>query len=146
MQNSNQIHDSLHALDTLIHIVDQITHSLEGSMNSLIEHSEIVCKIAGGSGIAISQRELRYGHVTMNVNLMEGIAILDSAYKNLGCEVDTLRNKAIEIEKEMSKFEQSEALEDVRDHLVENSMSILAMFFHRINGILIGLFFVTGDF
>ncbi|KAL1067965.1 hypothetical protein V6Z11_D12G166700 [Gossypium hirsutum] len=90
LQNSNQISDSLNAIDIRIHNVDQTTHSLE-----------TVYKQA--SDIADSQRELRNGQAMMNDQLKEGITMLDGAYKNLGHQVDNLRNEAIEIENEITK-------------------------------------------
>ncbi|KAB1999475.1 hypothetical protein ES319_D12G164800v1 [Gossypium barbadense] len=101
LQNSNQISDSLNAIDIRIHNVDQTTHSLEGYMESLIQHSQTVYKQA--SDIADSQRELRNGQAMMNDQLKEGITMLDGAYKNLGHQVDNLRNEAIEIENEITK-------------------------------------------
>ncbi|XP_022734465.1 protein GAMETE EXPRESSED 1 [Durio zibethinus] len=101
LQNSNQIHDSLNAIDVRIYNVDQTTNSLESHMDSLIEHSHTVYKQA--SDIAALQIELRNGQAMMNDQLTEGIAMLDGAYKNLGLEVDNLRNEAIAIESEISK-------------------------------------------
>ncbi|KAB2052931.1 hypothetical protein ES319_A12G153100v1 [Gossypium barbadense] len=101
LQNSNQISDSLNAIDIRIHNVDQTTHSLEGYMESLIQHSQTVYKQA--SDIADSQRELRNGQAMMSDQLKEGITMLDGAYKNLGHQVDNLRNEAIEIENEITK-------------------------------------------
>ncbi|XVF20490.1 hypothetical protein REPUB_Repub12eG0004900 [Reevesia pubescens] len=101
LQNSNQIHDSLNAIDIRIYNVDETTHSLEGHMDSLIEHSQTVYKQA--SDIAASQKELRNGQAMMNDQLKEGIAMLDGAYKNLGHQVNNLRNEAIAIENEISK-------------------------------------------
>ncbi|OMO81403.1 protein GAMETE EXPRESSED 1-like protein, partial [Corchorus capsularis] len=101
LQNSNQIHDSLNAIDTQIHNVEQTTHSLQGQMGSLVEHSRIVYVQA--KDIAASQVELQKGQAMMNDQLKEGIEMLDGAYKNLGHEVDNLKNEAIVIENEITK-------------------------------------------
>ncbi|XVE77446.1 hypothetical protein DITRI_Ditri13aG0063400 [Diplodiscus trichospermus] len=101
LQNSNQIHDSLNAVDIRIYNVDQTTQSLASHMGSLIEHSQAVYKQA--SDIAASQVELQKGQAVMNDQIMQGIAMLDGAYKNLGHEVDNLKNEAIAIENEISK-------------------------------------------
>ncbi|OMO59894.1 hypothetical protein CCACVL1_24543 [Corchorus capsularis] len=101
LQNSDQIHDSLNVIDTRIYNVDQTTQSLEGQMGSLVEHSRVVYKQA--KDIAASQVELQKGQAMMNDQLKDGIEMLDGAYKNLGLEVNNLRNEAIVIENEITK-------------------------------------------
>ncbi|WRX21626.1 hypothetical protein QQP08_014113 [Theobroma cacao] len=101
LQSSNQIHDSINAVDIRIRNVDQTTHSLEGHMHSLNERWQTVYKQA--VDIAASQKELRNGQAMMNDQLKEGLVMLDGAYKNLGHEVDNLRNEAILIEKKITK-------------------------------------------
>ncbi|XP_017974431.1 PREDICTED: protein GAMETE EXPRESSED 1 [Theobroma cacao] len=101
LQSSNQIHDSLNAVDVRIRNVDQTTHSLEGHMHSLNERWRTVYKQA--VDIAASQKELRNGQAMMNDQLKEGLALLDGANKNLGHEIDNLKNEAISIENEISR-------------------------------------------
>ncbi|EOY02276.1 Gamete expressed protein 1, putative [Theobroma cacao] len=101
LQNSNQIHDSLNAVDIRIRNVDQTTHSLEGHMHSLNERWQTVYKQA--VDIAASQKELRNGQAMMNDQLKEGLAMLDGANKNLVHEIDNLKNEAISIENEISR-------------------------------------------
>ncbi|KAK8636696.1 hypothetical protein V6N13_124436 [Hibiscus sabdariffa] len=101
LRNSNEISDSLSAVDVRIHDIDQKTQGLEGYMESLIQHSQTVYKQA--SEIADSQRELRDGQVMMNDQLKEGLSMLDGAYKNLGNQVNSLRDEAIAIENEINK-------------------------------------------
>ncbi|KAL4347906.1 hypothetical protein GQ457_17G013460 [Hibiscus cannabinus] len=101
LRNSNEISDSLNAVDVRIHDIDQKTQGLEGYMESLIQHSQTVYRQA--SEIADSQRELRDGQVMMNDQLKEGLSMLDGAYKNLGNQVNSLRDEAIAIENEINK-------------------------------------------
>ncbi|KAK6267425.1 hypothetical protein QUC31_018262 [Theobroma cacao] len=101
LQSSSQIHDSLNAVDSQIRNVDQTTHSLEGHMHCLNERWQAVHKQA--VDIAASQKELRNGQAIMNDQLKEGLVMLDGAYKNLGHEVDNVRNEAISIENKISK-------------------------------------------
>ncbi|GMJ09708.1 gamete expressed protein 1, GAMETE EXPRESSED PROTEIN 1 [Hibiscus trionum] len=101
LRNSNEIGDSLNAIDVRIHNIDQTTQGLEGYMESLIQHTQTVYKQA--SDIVDSQRELRDGQAMMSDQLKEGISMLDGAYKNLGYQVDSLRNEAIAIENEINK-------------------------------------------
>ncbi|KAK6267419.1 hypothetical protein QUC31_018256 [Theobroma cacao] len=101
LQSSNQIHDSINAVDIRIRNVDQATHSLEGHMHSLNERWQTVYKQA--VDIAASQMELRNDQAMMNDQLKEGLATLDGAYKNLGHEIDNLKNEAISIENEISR-------------------------------------------
>ncbi|KAK8479769.1 hypothetical protein V6N12_000279 [Hibiscus sabdariffa] len=101
LRNSNEISESLNAVDVRIHDIDQKTQGLEGYMESLIQHSQTVYRQA--SEIADSQRELREGQVVMNDQLKEGLSMLDGAYKNLGNQVNSLRDEAIAIENEINK-------------------------------------------
>ncbi|KAK6280640.1 hypothetical protein POUND7_020907 [Theobroma cacao] len=101
LKNSNQIHDSLNAVDIRIRNVDQTTHSLEGHMHSLNERWQTVYKQA--VDIAASQKELRNGQAMMNDQLKDGLAMLDGANKNLVHEIDNLKNEAISIENEISR-------------------------------------------
>ncbi|XVF80443.1 hypothetical protein PTKIN_Ptkin15bG0073600 [Pterospermum kingtungense] len=75
LQNSNQIHDSLHGIDIRIYNVDQTTHGLQSHMKSLIEHSQTGYQQA--SDIAASQVDLRNDQAMMNDQLREGLAILE---------------------------------------------------------------------
>ncbi|KAK6280641.1 hypothetical protein POUND7_020908 [Theobroma cacao] len=101
LQSSSQLHDSLNAVDIQIRNVDQTTHSLEGHMHSLNERWQTVHKQA--VDITASQKELRNGQAMMNDHLKEGLLTLDGAYKNLGYEVDNLRNEVILIENKITK-------------------------------------------
>ncbi|XP_017974430.1 PREDICTED: protein GAMETE EXPRESSED 1-like [Theobroma cacao] len=101
LQSSSQIHDSLNAVDIRIRNVDQTTHSLEGHMHSLNERWQTVHEQA--VDIAASQKELQNGQAMMNDHLKEGLVTLDGAYKNLGHEVDNLRNEVILIENKTTK-------------------------------------------
>ncbi|XWS36045.1 hypothetical protein CRYUN_Cryun20dG0049000 [Craigia yunnanensis] len=97
LQNQAFKHDT----ERLVNELRNSAQYAEDKLDSIEDRTNTIYKRA--SDIAASQIELRNGQAMMNDQLMEGITVLDGAYKNLGHEVDNLRNEAIAIENKISK-------------------------------------------
>ncbi|KAL8521497.1 hypothetical protein ACS0TY_011858 [Phlomoides rotata] len=101
LQNSEQIHDSLASIDARTHQVAQTSRVLEDRVNSVLKYSDLVYEQT--KGISASQVELSEGQAKMKQNLVQGMALLQNSYDELGVEIINLRNEASEIEKEIGK-------------------------------------------
>ncbi|KAM7507853.1 hypothetical protein LguiA_018306 [Lonicera macranthoides] len=100
-RSSNQIDESLNSINLHTHQLAQTSKNVEDRVINVLKHSEAVHEQS--KGIAASQMELREGQVEMKAKFEEGIEMLEDSYKNLGVEIDNLKNEAVEIEKEIEK-------------------------------------------
>lgn len=100
-RSSNQIDESLNSINLNTHQLAQTSKNVEDRVINVLKHSEAVHEQS--KGIAASQSELREGQVEMKAKFEEGMEMLEDSYKNLGVEIDNLKNEAVEIEKEIEK-------------------------------------------
>ncbi|KAE8650489.1 hypothetical protein Csa_011474 [Cucumis sativus] len=101
LQNSYHISDSLETTGIQIQQVAQTSRKLEDHMGAVLHHSEKVYEQS--RRMETSQLELQEGQLKLRRSLEEGMEMLHNSYKNLGQEMDGLRDEAIDIEKEISK-------------------------------------------
>ncbi|XP_022143320.1 protein GAMETE EXPRESSED 1-like [Momordica charantia] len=101
LQNSYQIFDSLNSTGIQIQQMAQTSRKLEDHMGVVLNHSEEVYEQS--KRIETSQSELQESQLKLRRSLEEGMDLLQDSYKNLGREMDGLRDEAIEIEKEIAK-------------------------------------------
>ncbi|KAL5701863.1 hypothetical protein ACHQM5_027154 [Ranunculus cassubicifolius] len=100
LENSKQIDNSLSSIDSRIDQVAQTSKEVEEQIDVVLNYSKIIFEQS--KEIAASQSELQGGQVDMREKLETGMTMLQESYKNLGQDIEKLRNEAIEIEKEIN--------------------------------------------
>ncbi|KAK9058992.1 hypothetical protein SSX86_021610 [Deinandra increscens subsp. villosa] len=101
LHSSNHIHDSLLSIDVQTQQMAQTSKQVEERVNVVLEHSQLVYEQS--LKIAYSQMELQNGQMKMNKMIDEGMMALNESTNKLGGEMNTLRNEAVEIEKEIGR-------------------------------------------
>ncbi|GAB4838398.1 hypothetical protein Ancab_027933 [Ancistrocladus abbreviatus] len=104
LRSSNEINESLMSVDVQTRQMGDTLKSMQEYINSVLRHSKELYEQA--KGIASSQAELLEGQGKMREELAEDMKKVEDSYTHLGKEIDTLQNKAVEIEKQISKFEE----------------------------------------
>ncbi|KAF5190451.1 Gamete expressed 1-like, partial [Thalictrum thalictroides] len=108
VENSNQIQDSLSSIDSRIDQVAQTSKEVEEQIDVVLNYSKIIFEQS--KDIAASQSELQGGQMDMREKLEAGMSMLQDSYKNLGQDIEKLRNEALEIEKEINEVSNTMSL------------------------------------
>ncbi|KAF6166977.1 hypothetical protein GIB67_030670, partial [Kingdonia uniflora] len=108
LENSNQIQNSVTGIDLQIEQVAQTSKNVGDQIDTVLKYSNDIFEQA--KEIAGSQLELKGGQVEMREKLEEGMVMLNDSYQSLGQEIENLRTKAVEIEREINVVSESMAL------------------------------------
>ncbi|KAJ0945903.1 hypothetical protein HanPSC8_Chr03g0133271 [Helianthus annuus] len=98
---SENIHGSLSSIDDQTRQLAQTSKDVEQRVNTVLEHSQSVYEQS--LKISDSQMELQNGQMKINERIDKGMAMLNESANKLGEEMVSLRNEAVEIEKEIGK-------------------------------------------
>ncbi|KAI5662962.1 hypothetical protein M9H77_22285 [Catharanthus roseus] len=129
LQSSRKIDDSLCTLDQRAQRVAEVSKNVESVVQDVFDHTKKVYEQS--KGIASSQMELSQGQAKMKESLEEGISVINEYYSNLGQEIDSLRNEAVQIEKAIDKvggeiFSKMDSLQNKANdigHMAESSIN-----------------------
>ncbi|XP_076928861.1 protein GAMETE EXPRESSED 1-like [Bidens hawaiensis] len=101
LHSSNDIHNSLSSIDDQTQQLAETSKHVEERVNIVLEHSHSVYKQS--VKIADSQTELQKGQMIMSERIDEGMMMVNESANKLSEEMISLRNEAVEIEKEIGK-------------------------------------------
>lgn len=101
LHSSKEIHVSLSSVDSQTQQISQKTKDIQVHLFDLLNNSEALYEKF--SGLSTTQTELRKGQDEMKGKIVEGMEMIRESYKNLGHEIENLKNGAVGIEKEISR-------------------------------------------
>ncbi|KAL2905505.1 Protein GAMETE EXPRESSED 1 [Bienertia sinuspersici] len=101
LQNSNAIHESIRSIDVQTQIVGESLTNMFGYLGVVLNHSKELNETA--QGIAMSQVELLDGQGRLREQLDHNMLRVQESYDNLGEEILSLQNKAVDVKQEVNK-------------------------------------------
>ncbi|CAI9091429.1 OLC1v1026463C1 [Oldenlandia corymbosa var. corymbosa] len=120
LRNSKHVDEYLSSIDVRAQQLEETSKNVESHVLEVFGYSKEVYEQS--KAISASQLELAQSQVRMKESLAEGMALVKDSYTNLGQEITSLRDEAVEIEKEVSRvgnamFSKMDTLQSKADNI-----------------------------